>query len=128
MGSEEEVTRKINDYQELAKSNKNIDVASLMINALEQAQREEVDAKKKKRAYMVSVIAPPLGLFFAVRYFFSDKDDGKRVALICVILTAIALLGAWLIGAMLFSGGGGDAALQQVQTLNVSDLQRLMQP
>ncbi len=129
MGAEEEVSKKIEDYQELAKSNKNIDVASLMINALEQAQREEVEAKKKKRAYLVSVVAPPLGLLFAVRYYFSDKADGKRVALICVLLTAIAGLGAWLIGAMMFSGGGGGgAALQQLQTINAQDVRNLLQP
>lgn len=127
MGAEDEVTKKIQDYQELAKSNKDIDVATLMISALEQAQRDEIDQKKKKRAYLVSVVAPPLGLLYAVRYFFSDKDDGKHVALICVLLTAIACLGVWLIGAMMFSGGGGDTALQQVQNINVGDLKGLLQ-
>ncbi len=128
MGAEQDVEKKIQDYQELAKSNKNIDVASLMISALAQAQQDEIEEKKKKRAYLVSVVVPPFGLLYAVRYYFSGKSDGKHVAKVCTLLTAISLLIAWLIGKAMFSGVGGDAAIQQAQNINVDDIRRLLQP
>lgn len=128
MSAEEEVQKKIQDYQELAKSNKDINVAALMISALEQAQRDEIDEKRKKRAYLVSVVAPPLGLLYAVRYWFSEKADGKHVAKVCVLLTVIALLLAWVVGKAMFASVGGGDAVQQAQNINVEDLKRLLQP
>lgn len=128
MGAEEEVQRKMQDYQELAKTNKDIDMAALMINALEQARRDEVDEKRKKRAYLVSVMVPPFGLLYAVRYYFSDKADGKHVAKVCVLLTVIALLIAWAVGKAMFAGVGGGDALQQAQNINPEDIKRLLQP
>lgn len=125
MSSEKEVQRKIDQYQELGEKNKNIDVAALMINALEQAQRDEIETKKKHRAYLVSVGLPPFGLLYAIRYYFSDKDDGKKVALICAILTVCSLLVAWGIGALMFSGSGADTA--QLQSVSTSDLKALFQ-
>lgn len=128
MSAEKEVERKIEQYQDLAKDNKNIDLASLMINALEQARQEEIAQKKKKRAYFVSVVAPPLGLFFAVRYYFSDKPDGKRVALVCVVLTAFSFLVAWGVGSLFLSGAGpsvGGDQLQQLQAINARTLKDL---
>ena len=116
MDAEKEAAKKIELYHELAKEDRHIDAAALMINALEQAQQEEVAAKKKRWAYLVSVSLPPFGLFYAARYFFSGKSDGKRVALICVILTVISLLAAWLIGKMFLESAGMQ--LQQIQTLS----------
>lgn len=128
MTSEKELETKLEQYQELAKENKNIDVAALMASALDQARRDEVEGKKKNRAYWVSVCLPPLGLFYALRYYFSSKSDGKRVALICVILTAVSLLLAWGVSAMIMSSlptSGLD--LKQIESVNPNDLKSLLQ-
>ncbi len=128
MGAEKEVTKKIEQYRELAEGNKDIDLATLMISALEQAQQEETAAKKKRWAYLISVCLPPLGLFFAARYYFSDKPDGKRIALTCLILTAIALLLAWSIGAALLgSSSGGVGQAGNVTSINAEDVRSLFQ-
>jgi len=128
MGSEQEVTKKIEQYRELAEGNKNIDVASLMINALEQTRQEETAAKKRRWAYLISVGLPPLGLLVAVRYYFSDKPDGKRIALMCVIFTAIAALIAWGIGALMMNGlGGSTGQAGQLPSVNAEDVRSLFQ-
>ena len=88
----------------------------------------EVDGKKKNRAYLVSVCLPPFGLFYAARYYFSGKSDGKRVALICVILTVMSLLLTWGIGEMLMSSVSTSGLdLKQLQSLNPNDLKALLQ-
>lgn len=113
-------------YAALGKDNKNIDVAALMVSALEQTRRDELDAKKKKRAYTVSALIPPFGLIYAVRYYFSDRSDGKKVALVCVILTVFSLAIGWLIGGAMF-GNTPTASLEQMKQVNVDDLKSLIQ-
>lgn len=125
MGTEKEVSKKIELYQDLAEKNKNIDAASLMISALAQAQQEEIGQRKKRRAYLISIGVPPLGLFYALYYYFSEKSDGKRVALLCVIFTAISIGIALLIGSLMFSSAGVDT--NAVQNVNIEDVRRLLQ-
>lgn len=128
MGTEEEAQKKIQQYADLAKGNKDIDVATLMISALEQERREEIAAKKKRRVYLISITLPPLGLLIAAWYFFSDKPDGKRVALNCVILTAIAGLLFWGISALVSSslGPNTDAQLKKVENINARQMQQML--
>lgn len=125
MDAEKEVERKIEIYGELAKADKKVDATALMLSALEQAQQAEVEAKKKHWAYLISVGLPPFGLFYAVRYALSDKADGKRVAWICVILTVVSLLVAWLIGKLFLSSAGPE--LNQIQSINPNDLKDMLQ-
>jgi len=125
MDREKEAVKKIEQYRELAEKHKDIDVAALMISALEQTRQEEVAAKKKRWAYLVSVGLPPLGLLVAVRYYFSDKADGKRVALICVILTIVAALIAWGVTSLMLSGLG-TAGDQQLPALRPEDVRSLL--
>ena len=125
MDREKEVIKKFDQIQELAKENKNIDVAALMMNALQESKREEVDAKKKRWAYLISVGLPPFGLLMAARYYFSDKADGRRVALVCVTLTAVSLLLTWAIGAMMMASLGPQ--INQIQGIKPEDIKALLQ-
>ena len=125
MPTEKEIEERVGQYAALAKENKDIDAAALMMSVLEQSRQEEVDAKKKRRAYLVSVGFPPFGLLYAVRYFFSDKADGKHVALMCVILTVVSLAIGIGISALMFSCSG--VSLDQVQNVNVEDVRSLLQ-
>jgi hypothetical protein len=128
MNQEKKVEETISQYATLGEENKNIDMAALMVSALEQARRDEVEAKKKRNAYLVSICLPPLGLFYAVRWYFSGKDDGKRVAVMCAVLTATVLLIVWGIGRIFVSTvpAGTTDQLQQVKDINVNDLQDLL--
>ena len=127
MDNEKKIEKNIAIYQELGKENKNINMAALMMSTLAQAQQDEIEQSKKKKAYLISVVMPPFGLFYAVRYFFSGKDDGKHVALMCVLFTVISLLSAWAIGALLLSGAGGTATnAPSALNVNVDDLRNLL--
>lgn len=94
MIEEKQIEDQIKQYSELAKQNKDIDVAALMMNALQQHdQPENMLSKKTKRwAYWISLGVPPLGLVYsAYFYFFSEKEDAKHAAIVCLILTAISV-------------------------------------
>ncbi len=121
MANEERLARDIEEYAKIGKEHKDVNVASLMIHALEQAQRDEIEESKKKKAYMVSVFLPPLGYFFALWYAFSDKPDGKKVAVNCVIITSVTLLLTFLIGKAIFASVPDNTGAQ-LQNINVTDL------
>jgi hypothetical protein len=112
-------------FAKLAKADKNIDVASLMTNALQSHHENSVPASKKRWAYIVSLTAPPLGLFFALKYWFSDQDDGHDVALICIVLTTVSVVSSVLILKIILSGSG--ASLEQIQTISPKDIQQLVE-
>ncbi len=115
----------IKDYQEVAKTNKNVDLAALMINALQKQDQHMVSDKQKHWAYLVSLGLPPLGLLFAVRFFFGSEDDAKTVAWICVGLTAFSVA-LFLISLKVFFSSTG-ASLQQIQQININDIRQLSQ-
>lgn len=125
MDNEQAAAEKIAQYAELAKEDKKIDATALMINALAQAQEAEIAAKKKRWAYLVSVGAPPFGLIYAIKYGLAGTREGKRTAWICVILTVVSLLLAWLIAEAFLASAGPQ--LQQIQSLNANELQDLLQ-
>ena len=121
--NEEKLTKELETYKELAKADKKIDVASLMINALQQHKQNNLTDKEKRWAYLVSLVAPPLGLIFAVKFYFSGKDDAEQAALMCGILTTVSIMLVILFGKFLFSGTG--VSLDKVQKIRPSDLEGL---
>ncbi len=125
MSKEKKLAEEFARYQELAKNNKNIDVAALMMNAIESQKANQTSTRQKRWAYLISVGLPPFGLIFAAKFYFSGKDDGKSAALVCVILTVISLIIAFLIGLFMFSSSG--TSIQQLQQVNVDDLKQLLQ-
>lgn len=123
---DQDLQKQIETYKELAQTNKNIDVASLMINALQQHQENTLTMKEKTRAYLVSFAVPPFGLIYAVKFFwFSDKSDAKKSAGVCVLLTVISIVMMSLtLKAMLSSSG---ASLQQIEQIKPQDIYQLSQ-
>jgi hypothetical protein len=113
-------------YRRAAAENKNIDVASLMMQALDKnTARNVVPPGQKRWAYLISVGLPPFGLIFAAKYYFSELDDGKDAAWICITLTAVGILGMILMFKSLLSGSG--ASFQQIEQIKPSDIQQLVQ-
>jgi len=108
----------------VAKGNKGVDMTALMINALENQHKNQISPRQKKWAYLVSIGLPPFGLIFALVFYFGGKDDGKRQALICLILTIVAgVAGYFILQSMLSSAG---TSVNQIQQLNPDDLQKLL--
>ena len=125
MDQEKKLEEELFGYQKLSRENKNVDVASLMINAMQNQQVNMVSPKMKKWAYLVSIGLPPFGLIFAVKLYLSSQRDAKHVANVCVVLTILGLLPLWLFGKMIFSSIGPNTA--QIQHLNLHDIRELYQ-
>lgn len=95
--AEKAAEQKLKEYDEAIKNSVGADKAALAIAALETAQyAAQVSPKARRWAYLVSIGLPPFGLIFALRYFFSAKQNAKSVAIVCVVLTAIGGLLVWL--------------------------------
>lgn len=123
MDADKSLSEKVKDYQELAKENKNIDVASLMINALENQKSNLVSASQKRWAYLTSVGVPPFGLLWALKFYFGDEDDAKSTAIICVVLTVVSLIMLWILLGSLFSGAGvTPEQVEQIKPQGIIDL------
>ena len=128
MNSHTKLEQQIAEYAALAKDNKKIDVASLMLNALQSENRNTVNQKAKRWAYFIAIAAPPFGLLLALKYYFSDKDDAKYVANVCVVLTIVSLGLLWFFAHILLSSGNlTPAQLEQIQHIKPSDIQELTQ-
>lgn len=125
MNPDKDLEKKINLYQSAAKDNPNVDVGMLMLNALQNENQNMVSSKVKKWAYLISLGAPPLGLLFSLKYFFSDETDARDVAWMCVTLTAVSLL-VLIIGFKLLLSGSGTS-LDQIQKITPAQIQQLGQ-
>ncbi len=95
--SEEKLQKELETLQQLSTKDSKIDVTGLMIKALDQHQSNLLPMKEKRLAYIVSLGLPPFGLFYALKYFASDKDDARLAAWLCVSLTAISAIGLVLL-------------------------------
>jgi hypothetical protein len=125
MNPEKDLEKKINLYQDAAKQNPNVDVGMLMLNALQNEDKNKVSSKMKRWAYLVSLGAPPFGLLFALKLFFSDEDDARDVAWMCITLTAISVL-LFAVGLKLMMSGSGTS-LDQIQKITPQQIQELGQ-
>jgi hypothetical protein len=90
--NEEKLEKELEAYRELAKADKKIDVAGLMINALQKHESNMFSVKQKRWAYLISIAIPPVGFLLALNFFMSDKDDGPQAALWCSILTVVSII------------------------------------
>ncbi len=123
MDKEQKIAEQVKVIADLAKDNSNIDVASLMLNALKTDNRKLVEPKYKRWAYLISAGAPPAGIIFAFRYYFGEEEDGKQVAYTCIVLTILGSIGALLFLKGLFGSSG--ASVDQIKTIKPSDIKSL---
>src|SRR5437868_9465363 len=104
--SEEKLEKELEMYRKLAAKDKKIDLASLIINALHKHHDNLIPYSQKRWAYLTSALMPPFGLFFAYKFYTSNKDDAQETAWICIVLTAASILFLILITKILISGSG----------------------
>lgn len=122
--SDEKLQEIVSEYADLAKD-KNIDVAALMVNALQQEDANMLSSKTKRWAYIISLAVPPLGLVFAAWFYFSDKSDSKNAAIMCVILTAFTIVVTVIFFKLILSGSG--TSVEQIQQIKPTDIYQLTQ-
>jgi hypothetical protein len=126
MDDEDKLTQTVEQFAELAAQDKNVDVATLMISALDKQTENKVSGKARKWTYLVSLLAPPFGLIFAAKYYFyDDHADAKEVAWVSVLLTFISILGFVILMKVLFSVTG--ASVTQIEQTKPSDIMQLTQ-
>ncbi len=126
MNPDEEIAKKVEIYEGLAKENPNIDIGLLAMNALITQKQNTVSPKAKRWSYLISISLPPVGLLIALKYYsFSDERDAKNVANTCVILTVVSLLMFWFGAKLLFSSAGTTPA--QIEQIKPSDIQQILQ-
>src|SRR4051812_2880644 len=125
MNPSSQLEKKVAGYVEVAKENKNVDVAALMLNALQTEDQNMLSSKSKHWAYLISLGAPPLGLLFAAWYYFSDKSDGKKAAWTCIALTVMSLALFFFTARLFFSSAG--VSVSQIQQIKPSDIQQVNQ-
>ena len=125
MDTEKKLETQIEEINQLGAEDKNVDTAALMMNALANQRQDFVDPKQKRRAYLVSILLPPFGLLYALKFYFDARQDARKVALTCVVLTALIIFFTSLLVQALFAGTGAD--LQQIEQINPADIQQLLQ-
>jgi hypothetical protein len=121
--SEKKLADQVSEIHQLAKENKNIDVAALMLNALESHTSNLVPAKQKRLAYLVSIGVPPFGLLFALKFFFSDYDDARQTAYTCIALTMVCIGVVYFFSKSLLSTAG--VTPQQIEQIKPGDIYQL---
>lgn len=106
---EDETAKEIAEIQRLAKDNKDIDANTLISNALERYRDQTpIPQGQKIRAYLVSIFLPPFGLYYVFKYFASGDTEGKRLAVICLVLTIVSILITFSLAGSIFSSLGGN--------------------
>lgn len=123
--SDDKLSQELEAYRKLAKEDKNIDVAGLMIQALGKQQANVLPDKQKRWAFLISLAVPPVGLLFAAKFYMSGKDDGKQAAYICIALTAVSIIIAWLFFKALVSSSG--ISVDQIQQIKPQDIKDIYQ-
>lgn len=123
--SDKQLEELTNEYVDLAKD-KNIDVATLMISALQQQDQNKLSAKAKRWSYLVSLGVPPIGYVLALYYYFvKEESDAKTTAYWCAALTTISLVGTIIFFNLVLSGSG--VSLDQIQQIKPADIYQLSQ-
>lgn len=127
---EKDLAAKLAEYQALAAANpdKKIDVASLMVSAMENQQRARVSAKARNWSYTLSTLLPPAGLFLAAYYWWwSDKEDAHSIALVCVALTVFIVAATLIFFDVLIQSVATPAQIQGIENINVQQVQQELQ-
>lgn len=122
--SDQKLESIVSEYAELAKD-KNIDTTALLMSALEQEENSKVPQSKKRWAYLVSLGLPPVGVIFALIFYFSDKSDGKQTAYICLALTGISIIFTIVLFKSFFSSAG--VTPQQIEQIKPADIYQINQ-
>jgi hypothetical protein len=109
MSKEQELEKQFKEFQRLAEENKDVDVKTLMVNALDR-HISTTQPSKQGRGFvgvgpvLWSLGMPVIGIYYLIRYLVADDGEEKRQALICMIVSAVSLFIYWYVSSILFSG------------------------
>ncbi len=122
---DEDLVKQLKEYQELKSTNPNVDVNLLMLNALDNATKEQVQKTPSRFIpFSLSFGLPPIGLFIAIKYWTGTEQD-KQTAKICVLLTVVSIILFFAFSKLIFSSSG--ASINQINNIKAQDIQQLVQ-
>ncbi|MDP3740982.1 MAG: hypothetical protein Q8R08_01485 [bacterium] len=103
--NEEKITAEIAEIQKLAKENKDIDANALIANIMARYQNtaEQLGAAQKTKSYLVSLLLPPFGIYYVIKFFIQGGTDARRVAWICLAITVLSILVTWSLSKTILS-------------------------
>src|SRR3989338_2083927 len=123
MDKETEIADKMERIRKLAAENKNIDEQALITALLADADSAaQLSGKETGKAYLISILAPPFGLYYAAKFWFRAEADARKAAYICVVLTVISGLAVW----WLTNAAVSNPQLKSIQDINPRDFQDLI--
>lgn len=124
MDKETELAAEIEKIRQLARENKNIDEQALITALLEaHAAVETLPGAEVVRAYIVSLLIPPLGLYYAIKFWLRSETDARKTAYICLALTAASvIITFWLAGSILSS-----PEIKNIQSITPEQIRELTQ-
>ena len=125
MSHEDKLAEEIANIQALGKEHKDIDTTALINNLFaRQTLADTLTPGEKTKAYLVSLLFPPFGLIYMVKFFLRDQVDARRAAWICLALTVLAgIIMIMLTNAILSAVPG----VNEIQNVNLKQLQELTQ-
>lgn len=123
--ADEKLNEIVKEYAALAKEDKKVDVASLMINALQQQDENRLNQKWKRWAYVLSLTFPPIGFLFGLYYFTKSENDAKSAAMVCIVLTIVSIVATIIFFNVILSSSG--TSLQQIQQIKPEQIQEILQ-
>lgn len=120
---EEKLAKQIEEIQKLAAQNKEVDAAALALNLLQNERSSSLPVAQKRRAYLVSLLLPPFGAYYVFKFWLRAENDARRVAWICLAITAVSFLILYAMGSALLS----NPQIEQIQQINPQDIYELTQ-
>jgi hypothetical protein len=92
--TDEDLEKQLSQLADLAETDKEINITELVEKTLAKKYTNQsyVPTNQRRWAYILSLVFPPLGLYFAARFFFSDKKDALDNAAACIVLVCISVV------------------------------------
>ncbi len=129
-GAEKDLQAKIDEYKALAAANpdRQIDVAALVMSAMDNQEHSHVSNKVRNWSYTASLLFPPVGLLIAAYFWwFNKKEDAHKLALVCIGLTVFIVAITLIFIDVLIQSVATPAQLQGIENLNPNQLQQDIQ-
>ena len=123
MSSEEKMAEEIARIQRRGRENKEIEPTALSNNFFQsQAQASTLTSGEKTKAYLVSLLFPPFGLIYVVKFFLRDQADARKTALVCLALTILAGIIMIVLTNSILSAVPGVNELQNIDLKQIQEL------
>lgn len=116
---EERLNAKLEKIREIARESPGIDEKRLLEDLLLQDKDDYLPASLKTRAYIVSLLFFPFGLYYAVKFFFRAELDARKAAYICLGITVIVFIIGLVAARAVFSS---VPELDQLSPNQINDL------